>query len=208
MHSDYTLLTMITASGGGDPHFSVLLTDGKLLCYSVQGESNSAFNLISSSDFVVNAKFIPDSKREEVTWMGSIGVVLHKALQFRTSKVTHIQFNAKSHTIYIGIEVPHNVNEVREIISKNGNISIVERDPKFTPLHPAVKVHLKDVGLYFTVKFYGEHLDLKWHHVVKDSNSHGLIGEAAMYVCQIIIITCIDFLYLYINYVDIHFVHI
>ena len=62
-----TLQLIIAASGGGDPHFSVLLRDGSLLCYSVQGESNSAFNLISSTDFLVNAKFVPDSKREGVT---------------------------------------------------------------------------------------------------------------------------------------------
>ncbi len=47
---------------GDDPHYSILLPSGQLLCYSVQGEHNFTFNLISNSLLQMNALFVPDNK--------------------------------------------------------------------------------------------------------------------------------------------------
>ena len=163
---------------GGDPHFSILLQDNKQLCYSVQGKSDSVFNLISSTDFLINAKFVADSKREGITWMGSIGVVINKALHYGGSKVTHFRFDAKDRTIYIGDKLVVDTSTIRELTSENSTISIVELYSSASPTHhPGVKVHLKDIGLYFTIMFQREHLDMQWHSPVEQSNSHGLIGE-------------------------------
>ena len=52
---------------GGDPHFSIMLPTKQQLCYSIQGESGFTFNLISNELMQMNALFVADSKREEVT---------------------------------------------------------------------------------------------------------------------------------------------
>ena len=61
---------------GEDPHFSIVLQSGKLLCYTVQGKSGFVFNLISNKMLHMNAMFVPDSRREEVSWLGSMGIVV------------------------------------------------------------------------------------------------------------------------------------
>ncbi len=52
--------------GGDDPHFSIVLPSGRLLCYTVQGEHGFSFNLISNKKMTMNARFVPDSRRSEV----------------------------------------------------------------------------------------------------------------------------------------------
>ena len=164
---------------GGDPHFSVLLHDKKTLCYSVQGKANSVFNLISSNDYLLNAKFVPDSKRRGVTWMGTVGVVFHKPLQYgsTSAKVTHIKMNARDRTIQIGDTINFNATAIERVTSENGNISITRRSSRDKTHHPAVTICLNDINLHFTVKFEGEHLDMIWHKPIESGTSHGLIGE-------------------------------
>jgi len=43
---------------GGDPHFSIMLPDNNMLCYTVQGKRGSVFNLISNKNFHMNALFV------------------------------------------------------------------------------------------------------------------------------------------------------
>ena len=163
---------------GGDPHFSIVLPDSTRLCYSIQGKVNTAFNLISNSKFIINALFVPDSKREEVTWMGSIGVVFTKALRYGGSKITHFKFDAVTQAIHVGDKITLSAKTIKEIASKNGSISIIELTNHATPpRHPAVVFHLAELGLHFTVKFRDDHLDMFWFSPVTGSSSHGLIGE-------------------------------
>ena len=169
---------------GGDPHFSVLLHDKKTLCYSVQGKANSVFNLISSNDYLLNAKFVPDSKRRGVTWMGTVGVVFHKSLQYgsTSAKVTHIKMNARDRTIQIGDTISFNATAIERLTSENGNISITRRSGHDKTHRPAVTICLNDINLHFTMKFEGEHLDMIWHKPIKSGTSHGLIGELYNYI--------------------------
>ena len=166
------------AGVGGDPHFSIVLNDGNMLCYSVQGRNDSVFNLISCSTFVMNANFVPDSKRPEVTWMGTIGVVLGRALHYKHSRVTGFKFDSKKHAVHIGKEITLPASALKEISSENGSISIIRKNDRVSAsLHPAVKLHLKDVGLHFTIKYENGHLDMIWHNPISGSNCHGLIGK-------------------------------
>ena len=137
------------------------------------------FNLISCDDFLINAKFIPDSKRADVTWMGSIGVVMSKPLYYRGSKVTHFKFDAEARTVHIGNVISLDAKAVKGIASENGSINIAEEISDTH--HPAVNFDLKETGLHFTIKYDGEHLDIFWQHGFKDGHSHGLIGEATIY---------------------------
>ena len=61
---------------GGDTHYSIMLPSGQLLCFSVHGEKNFPFNLISNNLLQMNAFFIEDTMRDEITWIGSLGVVV------------------------------------------------------------------------------------------------------------------------------------
>ena len=147
-----------------------------MFCYNVQGRSDSVFNLIGCSKFSMNAEFVPDAKRTEVTWMRTIGVVLDKALHYKKSQVTGFTLDSKERTIHIGRKAFPAIS-IKEISSENGTISLVKRNRKIAPsLHPAVKFNLKDVGLHFTVKYESDHLDMYWHSPIKGSNCHGLIG--------------------------------
>ena len=171
---------------GGDPHFSIMLPDSTRLCYSIQGKVNTAFNLISNGKFVINALFVPDSKREEVTWMGSIGVVFTKALQYGGSKITHFKLDAVTQAIHVGDKTTLSAETIKEITSKNGSISIIELSNHATPpRRSAVVFHLAELGLHFTVKFYNDHLDMFWLNPVTGSNSHGLIGEPLLIDSQV-----------------------
>ena len=168
---------------GGDPHFSIALHDGRMLCYSVQGRPNSVFNLISSDHFLINAKFVPDSKRKGVTWMGAVGVVLKRALKYKGSRVTHFLFDAQSHTVQIGSKISLAANTIKELVSDNGTLSVVRhRGSVSSSGHPTMRIHLKEEGLDFTVKFEGQHLDMYWHKAVKSRNSHGLIGKGGQHL--------------------------
>ena len=148
-----------------------------MFCYNVQGRNNSVFNLIGCSKFNMNAKFVPDIKRPEVTWMSTIGVAIDKALHYKKFRVTGFTLDSKERTIHIGNKMALPAITINEISSENGTITLVRRNSKFPPnLHPAVKFNLKEVGLHFTVKFESDHLDMFWHSPIRGSNCHGLIG--------------------------------
>lgn len=140
----------------------------------------SAFNLISSNDYLVNALFIPDARRENVTWIGSIGVVMNKAVYHRGSKVTYFKFDANSRTVHIGSKTTLNARAIQGLVSENGTISVVEATS--SSQRPVVDFDLKEIGLHFNLKFIDTHLDMMWHSPIKGSDAHGLIGEHISYI--------------------------
>ena len=162
---------------GGDPHFSILLPNGQMLCFSVQGEHDFVFSLISNKIIHMNAKFIKDSRRSEVTWIGSLGVVVRSKAANTTSK---IRFEASTKMIHVGDKISLNAPSVKRLTFKNGKLSIAESDPnaKKHRAYPQVEVDLQDVGISFTVRFTKDHLDMVWNKVRKQpKDSHGIIGE-------------------------------
>ena len=162
---------------GDDPHFSIVLPSGKLLCYTVQGEHGFSFNLISSAKLYVNAMFVPDSRREEVTWLGSIGiVVINKA--YKKTNHTFLRFEAKENKIYYGDKLVLEARNIKKLTFNNDRLIISEAPPVEGFKYPSVYVDLQDADLRFTIKFMNEHLDLFWHSTGQQvRDSHGLIGE-------------------------------
>ena len=149
----------------------------KMLCYTVQGEHGFSFNLISNKKFHMNAKFVPDSKRSEITWIGSLGVVVKNA-HYQGSNFTKIRFDAKGKEIYIENKIVLKANNIDGLTLRNGKLTIHEAPPKNNNRISSVRVIFTDVGLEFTVNFIHEHLDMFWHSVEgQDKNSHGLIGK-------------------------------
>ena len=163
--------------GGDDPHFSIVLPSGKLLCYTVQGEHGFSFNLISNKRMTMNAHFVPDSRRSEVTWMGSMGIIVRDNM-YKQANATALRFEAKENKIYIGDEVELTAKSIDKIVFKNGKLTISEAPPSEGFKYPSIYVDLQDVEITFTMKFLSEHLDIIWHKTgEKVSDSHGIIGE-------------------------------
>lgn len=164
---------------GGDPHFSVLLPSGQLICYSIQGEHDFTFNLISNNQMQVNALFVPDKRREEVTWIGALGIVA-KGSKYKQMRDTKLRFVAKEQRIYVGDTASLDAKGVRKIHLSQGKLTLSENEKGGMA---EVDVVLKDVGLEFTVRFVkGNHLDMLWKKVANQSqNSHGLIGNILIY---------------------------
>ena len=171
-------------TNGDDPHFSILLPSGKLLCYTVQGEHGFAFNLIASKKVYMNAMFVPDSRRTEVTWLGSIGVVVPNS-HYRGSNMTRLKFDVDTKEVHIREKVTLKAKSIATLTFRNGKLTISEAPLKIKFEYPAVKVNLEDAELSFTIKFTGNHLDMFWHHVGERMESfHGIIGKVFVYKFQ------------------------
>lgn len=161
---------------GDDPHFSIMLPNGKLLCYTVQGEHGFAFNLISNNKIQMNARFVPDSRREEVTWMGSMGIVVPN--KNGKGNGTKLRFEAQDNMMFINDKVILKAKNIEKVSLKGGKLRMSEAPQRQGYTHPEVLVDLEDVGLSFSVRFMSEHLDLMWRSTgVQMPQSHGLVGE-------------------------------
>ena len=176
-------LTLLGMMMGDDPHFSVVLPSEKLLCFSVQGDHSLSYNLISNRMLHINAIFIPDSRREEVTWIGSLGIVVADSSAKRVNE-TSLLFEIKSQRVTINNKVKLIAKNIDKITISNGKLSISEA-PRFQGFrYPKVLVNLEDAGLRFTVMFKNEHLDMFWHSTgQQNEDSHGLIGELSHFPC-------------------------
>lgn len=169
---------------GDDPHFAVLLPNGRLLCYSVQGEQGHIFNLISNPVLHINALFVPDTKRAEVTWIGSLGIVLHPT--HGNKNVSLISFSIANSSVTITsclgrvvgqvMTLSFKANHVSSLLLSKGQLSIIQRVGHAH--RPTINVNLADEKLSFSVKFLSTHLDMFWHNVGEQADlSHGLIGQ-------------------------------
>jgi len=163
-------------TAGGDPHFSVVLPDNQILCYTVQGEHDSVFNLISHKNLHMNALFVPNSGKRNATWIGALGVVIGNSQQ--SSNVTKITINATSKNICVGDGITLAAKNVQELHVQHGELlSSIPNTQKDSGV-PRVKVILEDVGLQFVVRFTQQHLEVFWHRMeILSKDSHGLIGK-------------------------------
>lgn len=164
---------------GDDPHFSVVLPSGKVLCYTVQGDHHCSYNLLSNSRMQMNAKFVPDSKRHDVTWIGSLGMAFHHKKGSRDPKNdTFIRLESQGSIIAINSQANLSARNIDTIRIKKGVIKISETTPFDGFRYPSVHFVLEDLGLGFSVMFKKEHLDLFWHSTdLQREVSQGLIGK-------------------------------
>ena len=126
----------------------------------------------------MNALFVADSVREEVTWIGQLGMVV-KNSQYKDSEMTTIRFDANKKAILIGDDVVLIAKNIERLTFKRGRLAISEANRGFNCTCYGVQVELLDVGLNFSVHFVkNNHLDMVWDKVeYLDQDSHGLIGQ-------------------------------
>lgn len=172
------ILTPAPTNGGfgGDPHFSIKLTSGEFLCFSVQGEHGFVFNLISSPQLQMNALFVPDVLRPEVTWFGSVGMMIKNV--FKKANSTKLRFTADEKMVYIGDSVKLNANSVEKLTFSKGKLTVSEAKRETGERsRPEVQVNLEDLGMDFVVRFTKNHLDMIWNNIAQQpKESHGIIG--------------------------------
>ena len=159
---------------GGDPHFSIVLPDNHMLCYTVQGEPGLVFNLISNKHLYMNALFTFSYVDRNATFIGALGIVLWNS----SSDITKLIFNGTSKEILVvgdelltldaktvqGLYIESNGPTISYSTKRSGN--------------PSVRVSLKNTGVDFTVRFTRKHLEMFWDSIGElDDDSHGLIGK-------------------------------
>lgn len=126
----------------------------------------------------MNALFVADSVREEVTWIGGLGVVI-KDSPYKDSDMTTIRFNANKKTILIGNDVILMAQNIDRLTFKNGKLAISEANRDYNCSCFGVQIELNDVGLNFSIHFIkNNHLDMMWDNVeYLSKDSHGIIGQ-------------------------------
>ena len=188
----FLLLLYTTAVGskvGGDPHFSIPLPSNEILCYSIQGYSGLAFNLISNNHITINALFIDSiNDHSEATWIGKLAV--HVILNSKDDGTT-ITFDSVNQDVDIQNEERFKASVIEQInINNHDNITI-----KFTKGmvkqngNPRVRVVYSKQSAIFDVTFHSNHLDIDW--LVQEKlmeNSHGLMGKLGLYIMTVLII--------------------
>ena len=140
------------------PHFSIVLPDNHMLCYTVQGEPGLAFNFISNSKFYMNALFVSNSEESHGTFVGTLGIVLWDS----PSNISKFIFNGTSKEIFVfGNDVfSLDAKSVQGLYIHNNELSI-SHSPKRSG-NPSVRVSLGNVGLDFIVRFTRKHLEIFW----------------------------------------------
>lgn len=134
------------------------------------------FNLISNSLLQMNALFVPDAVRSEVTWFGSLGLVIKNNL-FKSSNTTKLRFVANEKMIHIGDTVKLNAKTVEKLTFSKGRLIISEVKKAKELSRPEILVNLEDVGLNFVVRYTKNHLDMVWNNIAQQpKHSHGIIG--------------------------------
>ena len=162
---------------GGDPHFSIKLMSGKNLCFSVQGEHGFVFNLMSNPLLQMNALFVPDAVRSEVTWLGSLGIMIKNNL-FKNSNITKMRFVADEKMVYVGDVIKLNARSVEKLTFSKGKLTISEVKKGREVSRPEITVNLEDLGLNFIVRYTKNHLDMIWNNIIEQpKESHGIIGN-------------------------------
>lgn len=123
----------------------------------------------------MNAMFVPDSRREEVTWIGSLGLTI-QGVSYRRDNKTSIRLECKPPMIIINRNVKLNPRDIELIKVVNGKLRITNAEFVEGFKYPSVNFDV--AGISFTVVFKREHLDMFWHSTQQQiENSHGLIGR-------------------------------
>lgn len=168
---------------GGDPHFSIILPTGQQLCFSVQGEHDFTFNLISSPLLSINARFDQDAHRPEVTWIGSLGIVVKVA-----KTVTKIHFESATKSIHIGDRAAISAENIEKLVVRKGKLQVSENPLGIKGPHavPEVQVEIPNAGISFGVRFMKSHIDMVWQKMQGDhlTNPHGMLGMYQIFTVE------------------------
>ena len=169
------------ATIGCDPHFFLPLANGDHMCFSIQGQPDFAFNLISDKYINLNGQFVLPAKEEShtisnvSTFLGDLGLVITNQ---KTNTTTVIKVSAVDHSVLVGNSLT---------VVKDKPVTVDVFDKVTTTIDAKVQANrLKDEsawlyintdGFGIKVRFYKKHLDMlltKTNGLTK--HAYGLIG--------------------------------
>ena len=121
----------------------------------------------------MNALFVPDSRRVNNTWIGSIGITT-----YHSNKRTVLQFTADDQLVHVGARVQLDAKTVSKISFNDGKLTVLETPHNHTPKFPRVGVEFLDSQLHFTVAFvHNAHINVEWHNTGEPyESSKGVVG--------------------------------
>ncbi|XP_065894910.1 uncharacterized protein [Dysidea avara] len=158
----------------GDPHFSVPLLSKEVLCYSIQGYSGLAFNLICNNNYVINALFVDtEGDTSEATWIGKLAI-----LPQNDDKSDAVVFDSVDQEIVVVDDGNLKAAMVKEIIfNENGTAKFTQTTKKENG-NPTTRVMYTKPQAKFDVTFYKNHLNVDWSMNYDElHDSHGLMGQ-------------------------------
>ena len=145
---------------GCDPHFYLPLANGDHLYFSIQGQPNFAFNLISDKYIQINAEFVLPAEDESntianvSTFIGDLGMVIRNK---DTNKCVVIHVSAQDHSVLVDDSLAIVKDKPVFVDVSNGKVAInINADSKNTIVKKdeSAWLHIRTEGFGVKVKFY------------------------------------------------------
>ena len=151
------------------------------MCFSVQGEPDFAFNLISDKYIKLNGQFVLPAEDEShtianvSTFLGDLALVI---VNRNTNSTTVVKVSAVDHSVLAG-------NSLTIVKDKPVTVNVFEKVTINVDAHiqtnrlkdESAWLYINTDGFGIKVRFYKKHLDMfltKTNGLTKDA--HGLIG--------------------------------
>ena len=167
-----------------DPHFYLPLANGDHMCFSVQGEPNFAFNLISDDYIKLNAQFVlpandgSNTIANVSTFLGDLGMVV---VNQKTHKAVVIHVSAEDHSVQVENSLTVIKDKAVFVDVFNSTVAInVNADSQTAKLtkDKSAWLYINTEGFGIKVRFYKKHLDMFFTKTSGLSKkAHGLIGR-------------------------------
>ncbi|XP_065893478.1 inter-alpha-trypsin inhibitor heavy chain H3-like [Dysidea avara] len=158
----------------GDPHFIIPLLSKEFLCYSIQGYSGLAFNLIYNDAFTINAMFVnTEGDTSEATWIGKLAVIPRNS--HRSNAVV---FDSVKQAVTIVGDGSLNAATIKHIAFTENGMAKFSKTMKKQTGNPIIRVMYAKPQAKFDVTFYKDHLNVDWSLNYDElHDSHGLMGQ-------------------------------
>ena len=180
-----------SAQVGCDPHFYLPLANGDHLCFSIQGQPNFAFNLISDKCIQINAEFVLPAEDESntianvSTFIGDLGMVIRNK---DTDKHVVIHVSAQDHSVLVDDSLAIVKDKPVFVNVSNGKVAInINADGQNTKVKKdeSAWLHINSEGFGVKVKFYKKHLDMLFTETSGlSTDALGLIGMQVKLMMQ------------------------
>ena len=166
---------------GCDPHFFLPLENGDHICFSIQGQPDFAFNLISDKYINLNGQFVLPAEEEShtisnvSTFLGDLGLLITNQ---KTNSTTAIKVSAVDHSVLVGNSLTV-VKDKPVTVDVFGKVTTtIDAKAQANRLKDeSAWLYINTDGFGIKVRFYKKHLDMlltKTNGLTK--NAYGLIG--------------------------------
>ena len=152
------------------------------MCFSIQGQPNFAFSLISDKYIRLNGQFILPAPEEShtianvSTFLGDLGLVIKNPV---SDNVTTIKVSAQDHSVTVGdsVTIIKDRPVMVEVLDKV-QVTVDAKEEANVLKDASTWLYINTEGFGIKVKFYKKHLNMfmtKTSGLTKEAN--GIIGN-------------------------------